>query len=213
MRPTTVVSTFSPEGYQQYGQKMVETFLEHWSDEVNMILWLDEAIPFDHPRIEQKVGMPREIVEFRERHKEHPAAHGRKVEDGSGQQKYNHRNDAYRFIFLALLPSITAFTLMRRPSRMIWLDGDVHTFDRVSTEFLDQTAPESFEGSYLARKHHHPETGWVNFNLPECDDLLEAIYRVYVEDRCFSGYEGSIFPYVFDALRKDLGKNFLDLVE
>ncbi len=40
-RSITVISTFSDEGWQQYGKRFVETYVQYWPKEIQLKIYCD----------------------------------------------------------------------------------------------------------------------------------------------------------------------------
>jgi hypothetical protein len=39
----TVITTFNEAGYKQYGQRMIQTFLQNWPAEVTLVVYAEDC--------------------------------------------------------------------------------------------------------------------------------------------------------------------------
>ena len=48
----SVVTTFHPAGYEQYGRRMIETFLRHWPTDVHLTVYAQDcAVEYSAPNL------------------------------------------------------------------------------------------------------------------------------------------------------------------
>ena len=76
----TLITTFHQAGMEQYGQRMIDTFEQYWPDEVDLVVYTENCHPTktkDNVRFVDTLAVNPNLVEFLERHKDNPLAHGR----------------------------------------------------------------------------------------------------------------------------------------
>ena len=218
---TYVLTTFSEDGFNLYGKRMINTFLKFWPKDVEIIVYTDVPIPLKNPRIHNLLisSIP-EIASFRKRHENNAESKGLKPNQNWPNkallEKYNYKYDAYRFCFQAIV-LFPAAQYISSDAIMIWLDADVYTFKEITTDYLNELLPENYDCSYLGRTKLHSECGWMAFRLPKCNYFLSNMLDNYNMGLCFSEKDGSVPPYIFDSYRGDYEKEgllkFLNLAE
>ncbi len=208
----SVVSSFSPTGYEVYGKQFVETWLEHWPQDVELHLYLEPsqpALPKD-PRIrEHYLWNDRDFMRFRKRYKN---ANGIVEKDGKLVKAYNH--DAIRFA-----PKVYAETDPLAPHNgwRIWLDADVENFAKIDKAFLEETCREDAVASYLHRiDWHHSECGFVAWNMQNGGAEFLRRMRAMYDNGLLFGLNEWHDSYVWDFVRKGMereGYKFHNLAE
>jgi len=188
MNKIVAATSYSTEGYHEYGSTMVETFKDFWPDSVKLVVYLDEPIDKSYfvrsDNIEYQILKGRELAEFKQRHADNPEAHGlgkNALDTGKAEFKYN----AVKF-------SHKVFALLRmieteNPDIALWLDGDSRTHSAVTIEHIESWCPKGYFAGYLARPWLYTETGFHIFRVahPNADQFFETWKNYYVTDQVF----------------------------
>jgi hypothetical protein len=202
----TVITTFHPAGMELYGQRMIDTFEQHWPDSVELVVYAENCVPRttkSNVRVVNLLDLCPELVEFKHRHANNPRAHGQILPDGSGPIKDNSfKWDAVRF-------SHKVFSVIHACENIdsdwiIWLDADSKTFQKIPEDFLASVCDDSAMVCYLGRREkYHSECGWVAYNRRHSmlSRFIADWKDLYTTDRLFTltEYHDS---FVFDVLRK-----------
>ena len=90
----SVVTTFHAKGLQQYGQRMIDSFIDNWPEEVKLHVYAEDCNPRikDHNRVvlyDLHSSVP-ELVAFKNTWKDVPKANG----DVSGDPIRSRRRDS-----------------------------------------------------------------------------------------------------------------------
>ena len=138
----TVVTSFSPAGYDIYGKRFLETFAEFWPKEVALQVYYEREapLPIGRPMYANDLYDDPEFLEFK----------GTCPPDGA-----DFRWQTLRFahkVFAITDPDEMAADLRATPGWRIWLDADVETFRPVTLGWLAEACPEDKQCSYLGRK-------------------------------------------------------------
>jgi len=159
MRRIAVVTTFSLEGYQQYAERMVSTWVKHWPVDVDLFVYPDE-----------KVALPKRAVPiydtitakevFIRRYQGKPRFRG-KVEGGG----YNYRFDAVKFCHKPFALWHWARVYGAGYHGLIWLDADTVTHSPVDMPAVERMAPAEYDIQFLGRSYKYSECGYLYFNL------------------------------------------------
>jgi hypothetical protein len=207
----TVVTSFSPEGFEQYGRACVESIQAYWPNSAQLLCYWEGEKPdgvegFDLLQIEP-------CKSFLGRHRGNPVFAGQ-AEDPrwrwgpkARRKGYSFRHDAYKFARKVFAVAHAAREV--ESGKLFWLDADTLTGTPVNGIFLNGVLPDDVSLSYLARHNYHSELGFVGYNL----DLIQTrafltVYEgVYSEDR-FTNYPAwddcSVFDQLVSALKPEV---------
>lgn len=177
---TSVVTSFSNEGYNKYGKEFVRTFLKNWPSEIRLIVaheGVDESglkgtTHFN--LLETKM-----CSDFVEKYKDDAVVQGRKPHPDHKWRPnalrggYNFRYDAYKF---ARKPFAIEFASQLVNDKLLWMDADMITRKLVTVGFIDRLLPDEIGVTHLARPGYHTECGFVGYNLRHSN------VRKFIED-------------------------------
>jgi len=166
------VTTFSPEGYEKYGRKCLETFVKHWP--IPIEVWYEEKPDFEHEKI---IYRPIDGIEDRKKFLE--IAKTVPGSDGTAQGTYNFHYDAIKFCHKVFCQLETEDDLV------YWVDADTVTHKDVPKEMLEgllKDHPYCFFG-----RGTFTETGFLGFNKKShLYEFFKYQYRrVYMEKIIF----------------------------
>ena len=176
MDPTmkyAVVTTFHAAGYQKYASKMIDTFLQNWPKEVDLIICAEDCKPVtrrSNTRVYDLLALSSNLRVFIERHRNNPKAHGE-----AGPESYHPKKkfkwDAVRFCYKVYAQALCADKI--DSGWMIWIDADTVTHNPITIENLEKLCPNDAMISYLGRgENYHSECGWVAYNLDHPQTVL-----------------------------------------
>lgn len=196
-----LVTTFNLDGYNLYGKKMLESFLQYWPKDQQILVYtenctLDSNLNDDRIIVKDLL-LVQELVAFKARHKENPLANGYK--DSSSK---NFLFDAVRFSHkvFALYDAVRN----NAGKSIIWLDADTITHNIIPQDFLDSNFPDTYGIAYLGRIKQYTECGWVVYHTkhPLMKDFWETFTGYYKNDTIFELQEWHD-SFVFDVVRKE----------
>lgn len=192
-----VVTSFSREGFYQYGKQMIKSFQENWND-INCKLWVfvddfpDEAFQTDvdrvldaSPNVEffDMSVVALQQSSFETRHQS-PICHG------IFGNLYDYRFDAVRF---SHKPAAIEAALRlsegegNTPDVLIWLDGDTVFKKPLTNEFLEDKFPSWADIGRFSRKQMHTEGGIVFYRTsnPHVCAFIRIFWQTYQLDQVF----------------------------
>lgn len=197
-----VCTSFSPDGFRQYGRRFIETFIEHWN--IPLVVFHEEDEPnIVHPNITyvDLYSIP-EFVAFDKKWCTFAAAHGIVGKEGN---KYL---VDYHFQALKFARKVFAITDPRFVGDwLLWVDADVITTGPVTDDFLSRACPIDTLLSYLGRDEWpHSECGFVGYRIghPVGRAFLDELRRIYTSGELFMLDEWHD-SYVFDVVRGRFG--------
>jgi hypothetical protein len=207
-----VCSGFSPKGYEEYGRNFLKTFDRYWPKEIELAVYTEEPVPM--PRgVCRSLWECNGVAEFIARHKDDPEKCGTKPNHLWNPRHvgrpYWYRFDAVKFCRQMFIPEHAARGLSDGDI-LVWLDGDVVTFENVPDRFIESLL-NGHEISYLGRPGRHSEIGYWAVRINDrTRRFLVDIAEVWRTDRVFSLPEWHS-AFVFDWVRKTSGLDEINL--
>lgn len=162
----TVVTTFSPRGYEVYGRKFIDSFAKLWPADVPFYVYYEGEKPADAN--ERATWKP--LDEDVDRQK-FMATH-------TDKDPRDYRTCVVRF-------SHKVFAMTGAPrdtDNLIWCDADCETFAPVTHDMIKGVCADPGQvGSFLGRPYaRHTETGFWSVRMNNCgDDFLDELRRTY----------------------------------
>lgn len=199
----TVVTSFSPAGFQQYGQNFVRTFRQFWPAEVGLRVYHEGE--FDLEGVTCVDLLETEPCRsFLERYVGNPFAEGRQPYPGRAWKEDQRHPRNFRFDAVKFARKVFAIAHAARAvksGRLFWIDADMETTAPVRIPFLHKMLPDTVGISHLARPGYHSECGFVGYNLdhPGVLEFIVDFEHVYSADRFFSFAEWHD-SFIFDRL-------------
>lgn len=199
-----LVTTFNLDGYNLYGKKMLETFLEYWPKDQQIVVYLenctlDSSLTSDSRIIVKDLLSVLPLIDFKQRHKNNPLANGYKKDSKNKDFLF----DAVRFSHkvFALYDAVNIY----QGKSIIWLDADTITHSKILDDFLVTNFPkENYGIAYLGRTKQYSECGWVVYHTshPLMKSFWETFAGHYINDTIFDLNEWHD-SFVFDVVRKE----------
>lgn len=191
----TLVTSFTDEQYLSYGMDCLTSFTKHWPESVDMVVYIEGDLPVSGTRIKY---LPYEdvfgIKEWFD------AIKPFELMTGSLHGQYNIQFDA-RMVRKPLIQNHACKTI---GGKVIWLDADVITFDKVPEDFIDKTLPDDKLCCYLGRDWAYTESGYLGFNTEHerCEEFLQTYLSIFTSGIIFA-QPGWHDCYGFDFARKN----------
>lgn len=201
---TVVVTSFSPSGYEQYGQRFISTFRQFWPKSVELLVYHEGQRGLNGVNLLELLS----CQNFLQRHRFSDEVRGQALhrprhwKGKCEREGYNFRYDAYRFCRKVFAVEHAATTHLG--ARLFWVDADVVTFDFIPEWQLSAWLPEAIGLSYLGRPvHYHSECGFVGYNLSH-EQVVRFIHdfaNQYREDT-FKQMDEWHDSFIFDRVRE-----------
>lgn len=204
-RKIAVVTTFSKAGYEQYADRMLQSWANLWPSNVDLFVYPDEpvAVPKRH-NIRVLPGPIRAKELFIKRYQ------SRSKFRGVTAAGYNYRFDVVKFchkpfaiwdcMHRHLLPGDHSY------SGLIWLDADTLTHTPVPRSAIEKIAPHNYDVQFLGRCYKYTECGYLYFNLETAQgrELVDNWVRLYTS-RDFAQEREWHDSFLFDVARLRMG--------
>lgn len=199
---STIITSWGPQGWVQYGRRFIETFAAYWPASVDLVCYIEEPCSLKRGDVRDLMQAPG-CKAFLRRHRENHAARGmvphkswKRDDFGKG---HSFRTDAYKFCRKPFAVRDAAQRL--GAGVMCWMDADVVTTRHVPESWLDELLPPDADCAYLGRPGRHSECGFLAFRLPAARPLIERWAGYYESDAVFALDEWHD-SYVFDRARE-----------
>ena len=201
----TVITTFNQAGLDTYGQRMIDTFEQHWPADIDLMVYAENCQPQrkrSNTQIIDILATNSDLRAFVKRHENNPLAHGQAGPPEVWNPKKQFRWNAVRFCYKVF--ATAACTEQTPNGWLIWIDADTHTHSTVTADWLNAVCPRDSMASYLGRgERYHSECGWIAYNLdhPATRDFVRDFVGMYIDDSIFNEREWHD-SYIWDVIRK-----------
>jgi hypothetical protein len=213
-----VVTTFHEDGLNRYGQRMINTFIQNWPEEITLHIYPEKCNPAiqNHSRVTlTDLDSVQELTNFKNKWKNVPKANGDVSADPIRSKRRDSGKgfkwDAIRFAHKVY----SIFDCARNTDAdiLIWMDADTICHSPINIKDIVRLMPEDKDLCFLGRRGKFSECGLYSINLrsPAAQTFLKKFQNMY------DSAESGIFTldewhdsFVFDAVRKQIKLNELD---
>ncbi len=200
MTNISVVTSFSPAGYDLVGRDMVRTFKAYWPGTVPLICAYEGERPVEVEHGFDLLHAAR-CRAFLEQYKDNPFANGTKQVEGrywKRRMPYNFRFDAYKFARKVFAIGHVARNVS---GKLFWMDADVITRTPVPEALLHALLPDDEKVCCLLRPRSYSECGFVGYNLDldPVRDMIHAFEQTFATGAFFQ-YAEWHDSHVFDRV-------------
>lgn len=167
-----VITSFSWSGYQKYGKKFVETWIEHWPKSIGLTVYYEgkEFEGFDFPAGISWV--PIEMVEFLGDFLDNLRF---PIQQGIVGHQYDINFDAR----MGRKAFMQVYAARKYGGKVFWIDADTITTKSVPETFLDNCLPDDKFCCFLGRDGwYFTESGFLGFNSEH--PVAKEFFRNYV---------------------------------
>ena len=213
----TVCTTFNAGGYEKYGRRMIQTFLQNWPAEVQLVVYAEKCMVSESaPNLivhDLETSSP-ELVAFKNTWQGVPKANGDVSQDPVRSKRKDagkgFKWDAVRFAHKVYAIFHCAQTA--RSTWLLWMDADTICHSPITIENIAKLCPVTTDLCFLGRRGKFSECGLYAMNLtsPATKLFLNKFQHAY------DSAENGIFKldewhdsFVFDAVRR--GANLVEL--
>ena len=153
----TVVTTFNAAGYEKYGKRMIQTFLENWPVEVQLAVYAEGCVVTEtapNLTVRDLEAASQELVTFKNKWHNVPKANG----DVSSDPVRSKRKDAGKgFKWDAVRFAHKVYSIFHAAKAcptdwLIWMDADMVCHSPITVDILDRLCPNIHDLCFLGRK-------------------------------------------------------------
>lgn len=204
-----VVTTFNQSGYNKYGSRMIQSFIQNWPTDITLYVYAEDCTVKESATnvvVKDLHATIPALVAFKERWKNDPKAVGKlaigPVDRKGKQPGIGFRWDAIRFSHKVYSVCHTGRTC--DTDVLFWMDADTVCHSPITHEFIDSMIKNNGL-CFLGRPNKYTECGLYAMNL--CDTItkqfLIEFQKAYDTGRLFTMQEWNDC-WVFDEVRKEL---------
>lgn len=207
-----LTTTMHFHGYQQYGKKMIDSFIQYWPDNQRLLVYTEDfqlnAAQRRNKRIITRdlASSSVDLVNFKKRHCNNLSANGFK---DPAQKSADFAFDAVRFSHKVFALYHAVHNRLDGADAVVWIDADTVTHSAVPENFFHDNFPlhNNIGIYYLGRTQQHSECGWMVFNClnSHMQDFWQQFADQYQNDRLFELDEWHD-SFVFDHVRTKIEK-------
>ncbi len=209
MSKITLATTFNKSGYESYGRRMLESFIEHGPGDVQIVAYYEGFIPdvmSESIEYRDLIGCCPRLDIFKQKYSQFELARGI-VRGADNSLRYDYNHDAIKFCHKVYC--ITHAMQNTDTRYAFWIDADTVAVKDIPEGFF-QSLIEGFYTCYLGRENMHSECGLVGFDT---EHAAHAGFMHAFEDLFNSG-DVFLLPIwhdclVYDQLRMAFEKNNL----
>ena len=203
MKSLSVLTTFPPNRWTAYAKRMIESFIDHWPEDVKLHVYYEQTKPeLENDKIiyHNLENVCPELVNFKNKHKHDPVANGELQEipggvrrlPGAGDKdkgKGSYLWDAVRFAHKTF--AVDHAIKNANTDIVLWLDADTYTFRPIPKDFVLDLMPENKLVNFLGRGDKYPECGYVTYNTkhPKIKEFMSTWTNLYNTDKIFEELE------------------------
>lgn len=178
LAPITVVTTFSPSGYEAYARRMLDSFVQRWPASVRLVVYPEGTQGLSKaPNIEYR-EFPDWFPPWKKSLENVRGAHGNDPKHNRRKTKHDFRRDCVRFSHK--IAAITDIGLELDTGWLIWLDADIYTHSLVTEEWLRSLHTDDKYMAWLNRRNTHPECGFMIF---DCGSSIHQKFMLELRNR------------------------------
>jgi hypothetical protein len=202
----TVITTFNSQGYKQYGQRMIQTFLQNWPSNVMLVVYAENCVISESADnlVVRDLNAVTELVAFKKTWHGVPRANG----DVSKDPVRSKRKDAGKgFKWDAVRFAHKVYAIFDCAQHcdadyLIWMDADMVCHSAITVDQLNQLCTKDL--CFLGRRGKYSECGLYAMNLRSSavHDFLHKFQEYYdhAEQGIFTLAEWHD-SFVFDEIR------------
>ncbi len=206
-----VVTTFNEVGLKQYGQRMLNTFVDNWPQEVKCYAYPEKCNPqiSDHSRIIlTDLDSVQELVNFKNKWKGVPKANG-DVSSDPIRSKRKDSGKGFKWDAVRFAHKVYAiFDCAKNCDTewLLWMDADTVCHSPITLHKLNSFLPADTDLCYLGREGKYTECGLYALNLksPTIQKFLAEFQRMY-DDAEYGIFKLAEWhdSFVFDAVKNN----------
>ena len=172
----SVVTTFNADGYNRYGQRMIETFLQNWPQEVELIVYTEDCtVRESAPNLVLRdLAILSDLNVFKQKWQNVSKANG----DISSDPVRSLRKDAGKgFKWNAIKFAHKTYSIFHcaqtvNTDILIWMDADTVCHSKITLKDLYRLCQSQYELCFLGRRKKFSECG-LYWAPRESKDFLE----------------------------------------
>lgn len=204
----SVVTTFHKPGYDLYGKRMIQTFIQNWPKDITLYVYHQDVVPSESAPnlVLRDLNQVPELIAFKNKWKDDPKARGW-TNDSTRRHDDKKKKEGFRWDAIRFSHKVYAiFDCVHNTDAdiLFWMDADMVCHSPITLDFIRKMSPSNIDLGYLGRKDKYSECGLYSLNLrsEETQKFLKEFQHVYddAENGIFTMREWHD-SFVFDTVR------------
>lgn len=179
------VTSFNQDGYETYGRRMIESYLQNGLPDSELWVFSDEGLhhhfhEFENVKFFSLLETCPDQRAFEDRHLS-PICHGR------FGAFYDYRFDCVKFSHKPAAISTALKMATDIPDVMFWFDGDTVFKQPLTDEFIADVFPAWSQIGHFPRRENHTEAGILAFRTSNENvrAFIRISWEVYTSDQVY----------------------------
>jgi hypothetical protein len=206
----TIITTFHKAGYNQYGSRMIDTWLQNWPGDIDLKVYAEDCVVTQtapNLHIFDLHASSPDLVQFKTKWRDVPKANGYILDDPiRGRRKDSAKVFKWDAIRFAHKVYAIFHAVKHTPEGwLLWMDADMVCHSPITHEFLNHMCPIDFDLCFFGRPGKFSECGLYAMQLG-----TKGTVRFIKEfQRMYNDAENGIFQlgewhdsFVFDDVRR-----------
>ena len=201
-----VLTTFHKAGWDQYGKRMVKTFLEYWPEDIKIHLYCENVgTGLNHPRV-----VEHDIFKTCPFLTEFLAINNNEYNNGIRDRKRDFKYDAIKFCYKVFAQCHRIKN--SKADTLIFIDADTVTFAKPPMDKIQKLLPKDNFTAYIGRPNNNKlpfaETGYIMYDLKHghTKDFADVFEDLYTSGKIF-GLEYQVDCFTYDTARRITEQN------
>jgi len=215
-RSYAFVSTCSHDGWKEYGEKFVKSFIDHYPVDAHLYMYIDFSPTIKHERVTyRKISDCYGLDDFQTYIKNLGFSKGKAIVSDTHDQAHSPHIiwNASKFSFKVF--SVEHCVINSTEDVVTWVDADTIAFQDIGVEFISSIIPPYCLLNYLGRSEKYTECGYVSYNKqhPDCRKFVQDFADLFRTGAIFSmkewhdSYIFDILRYVYEKFNNDINYN------
>ena len=206
----SVVTTFHKAGYEKYGKRMIQTFLQNWPKDVELHVYAEDCQvdeTADNLKVYDLHTVSPELVAFKARWKGIPKANG-DVSDDPVRSKRKDAGKGFKWDAVRFAHKVYAIFHCAKVCNsdvLFWMDADTVCHSPITKDKIEKFCQPTVDLGFLGRQGKYTECGLYSINLKSDLGLLflTRFQEFYDQDVIFN-FEEWHDSFIFDEVRRTM---------
>ena len=217
MKTITALTTFHPKGLEVYGQRFIDSWIEHVDENVNLLVYAEDCQPVADAKnitvLDAKQALPK-LNAFKERWGNVPKANGIPPDDIKARRPRDWHKE-FKWHAIRFANKVYAvFDACERADTdwVVWVDADTFVHSPFPYDAWDKFLPDDKWLTYVGRgkgSQTWPECGFYGMNLkhPMCIQFIKEFERFYedADNGIFEleeWHDSYVFGHILNLMKK-----------
>lgn len=203
----SVVTTFHKAGYEKYGKRMIQTFLQNWPKDIELHVYAEDCQvdeTADNLKVYDLHTVSPELVAFKARWKGIPKANG-DVSDDPVRSKRKDAGKGFKWDAVRFAHKVYAIFHCAKVCNsdvLFWMDADTVCHSPITKEQIEKFCQPTVDLGFLGRQGKYTECGLYSINLKsDLGQLFLTRFQEFYDQDVIFKFEEWHDSFIFDEVR------------